>query len=47
MGTNTIHVQMQQTGQPPEEIATELAPGMNFGTDGMPAMPSGDDCCIQ
>ena len=49
-------IQMQQRGQPPQEIIDELAPGMSFGPDGLPSFgggaggggPGGDpDCCIQ
>jgi peroxin-19 len=29
---------MQETGQPPAEIVKELAPGLEFGKDGMPVM---------
>lgn len=29
---------MQETGQPPSEIVKELAPGLEFGDDGMPLM---------
>lgn len=31
---------MQECGKPPEEIIRELAPGLEFGTDGMPIMPN-------
>lgn len=35
-------VQMQQRGQPPQEIIDELAPGMAFGPDGLPTgIPGG------
>ncbi len=27
---------MQETGQPPAEVIKELAPGLEFGEDGMP-----------
>ena len=33
--------QMQQCGQPPQEIVDELAPGMQFGPDGLPSFGSG------
>jgi peroxin-19 len=29
---------MQETGQPPSEIIKELAPGLEFGPDGLPIM---------
>ncbi|KAI8822755.1 Pex19 protein [Chytriomyces cf. hyalinus JEL632] len=48
--------QMQEYGNPPEGVLTDLAPGMGVGADGMPAfpfpgMPGGGadgnpDCCI-
>jgi len=31
---------MQECGKPPEEIIRELAPGLEFGSDGMPVMPN-------
>lgn len=31
---------MQETGQPPAEIIKELAPGLEFGPDGMPMLPN-------
>ena len=31
---------MQECGQPPAEIIRELAPGLEFGKDGMPIMPN-------
>jgi len=31
---------MQECGKPPEEIIRELAPGLEFGSDGMPIMPN-------
>jgi len=31
---------MQECGQPPSEIIKELAPGLEFGPDGMPVMPN-------
>lgn len=31
---------MQETGQPPSEIVKDLAPGLEFGDDGMPVMPN-------
>lgn len=33
--------EMQECGQPPDEIVQELAPGMAFGSDGLPFLPSG------
>ena len=33
--------QMQQCGQPPQEIVDELAPGMQFGPDGLPSFGGG------
>ncbi|KAI7838883.1 hypothetical protein COHA_007349 [Chlorella ohadii] len=46
--------QMQQCGQPPQEIVDELAPGMQFGPDGLPSFggdeqlpPELRDCVIQ
>ncbi|EFN51810.1 hypothetical protein CHLNCDRAFT_54884 [Chlorella variabilis] len=46
---------MQQCGQPPQEIVDELAPGMQFGPDGLPTFGGGEeglppelkDCTIQ
>ena len=32
---------MQSFGSPPTEIMGDLPPGLNIGTDGMPAMPEG------
>ena len=32
--------EMQETGQPPVEIIKDLAPGLEFGADGMPVMPN-------
>lgn len=32
---------MQQCGQPPQEIVDELAPGMQFGPDGLPSFGGG------
>lgn len=32
--------QMQETGAPPESIIKELAPGLEFGPDGMPVLPN-------
>eukprot|EP00941_MAST-03F_sp_MAST-3F-sp1_P002432 g2432.t1 len=34
---------MQECGQPPAEIVKELAPGLQFGSDGMPIMPNMGD----
>ena len=34
--TSSLSLQMQQRGQPPQEIIDELAPGMTFGPDGLP-----------
>eukprot|EP00898_Chlorokybus_atmophyticus_P005852 jgi/Chlat1/6268/Chrsp44S09053 len=34
--------EMQDCGQPPQEIVKELAPGMEFGMDGMPKFNAGD-----
>lgn len=31
---------MQECGQPPADIVKELAPGLEFGPDGMPVMPN-------
>jgi peroxin-19 len=43
--------EMQQRGQPPQEIIDELAPGMTFGPDGIPqssSLPGNDgECCVQ
>ncbi|GAB4813856.1 hypothetical protein N2152v2_000902 [Parachlorella kessleri] len=33
--------QMQQCGQPPQEIVDELAPGMQFDSEGLPRFPGG------
>lgn len=33
-------LQMQETGAPPESIIKELAPGLEFGPDGMPVLPN-------
>ncbi len=30
---------MQQCGQPPPDIVTELAPGLEFDTQGLPLLP--------
>ncbi|PSC68797.1 Metal transporter Nramp3 [Micractinium conductrix] len=46
---------MQQCGQPPQEIVDELAPGMQFGSDGLPGFgaagedlpPGMADCAVQ
>ncbi|KAJ3384951.1 Peroxisome chaperone and import receptor [Chytriomyces hyalinus] len=45
--------QMQEYGNPPEGVLTDLAPGMGVGADGMPAFPfpglrpdANPDCCI-
>ncbi|KAJ3396691.1 hypothetical protein CcCBS67573_g09114 [Chytriomyces confervae] len=48
--------QMQEYGNPPEGVLTDLAPGMGVGADGMPAFPfpgmpgagpdGNPDCCI-
>ncbi|KAL4439713.1 hypothetical protein ABPG75_002714 [Micractinium tetrahymenae] len=35
--------QMQQCGQPPQEIVDELAPGMQFGPDGLPSFGGSDE----
>ena len=32
--------EMQQYGQPPEEIMKDLAPGLKFDEEGMPIMPN-------
>eukprot|EP00899_Mesostigma_viride_P018515 jgi/Mesvir1/26665/Mv20450-RA.1 len=37
--------QMQECGQPPEEIVKEMAPGMELGGDGLPKLGSAD-CSI-
>lgn len=34
--------EMQQRGQPPQEIIDELAPGLSFGPDGLPNVGGGD-----
>mmetsp|Transcript_9356 Transcript_9356/g.22524 ORF Transcript_9356/g.22524 Transcript_9356/m.22524 type:complete len:295 (+) Transcript_9356:123-1007(+) len=44
--------EVQACGQPPSEIVQELAPGMRFGSDGMPAFPSipgdsAESCAVQ
>jgi peroxin-19 len=41
-------LQMQACGQPPEEIVQDLAPGLAFGADGLPQLPTGarDKCVI-
>ena len=31
---------LQETGQPPREIVTKLAPGLDVGADGLPTIPS-------
>ncbi len=31
---------MQETGQPPADIVKELAPGLEFGPDGLPLLPN-------
>jgi peroxin-19 len=33
--------EMQECGQPPEEIVKDLAPNMAFGPDGLPVIPGG------
>ena len=40
--------QMQACGQPPDEIVQDLAPGLAFGDDGLPQLPSSatDKCTI-
>lgn len=46
-------MQMQQRGQPPQEIIDELAPGMSCGPDGLPVgggggnLPDPGNCSIQ
>ena len=35
---------MQECGQPPSEIIKDLAPGLEFGPDGMPVMVSRVPC---
>ena len=35
---NRPNQDMQECGQPPAEIIKELAPGLQFGPDGMPLM---------
>ncbi|KAJ3039067.1 hypothetical protein HDV00_012625 [Rhizophlyctis rosea] len=37
--------QMQECGNPPEEILQELAPGMEMGSDGLPKL-GGDSCSL-
>jgi peroxin-19 len=39
--------EMEQCGQPPEAIAAELIPGVEFGADGMPQLPSIDNFDIK
>lgn len=36
----TSYTQLQACGQPPAEIVKELAPGLEFGPDGMPLLPN-------
>ena len=36
-----LFLQMQQCGQPPQEIVDELAPGMQFDSEGLPRFPGG------
>ena len=44
--------EMQECGQPPQELLSALAPGASFGADGMPTLPGGmppelaEQCCI-
>lgn len=51
-------MQMQQRGQPPQEIIDELAPGLSFSPEGLPNFGGGGggsggvppelgDCCLQ
>lgn len=37
---HTTSTQLQACGQPPAEIVKELAPGLEFGPDGMPLLPN-------
>jgi hypothetical protein len=42
-----VDMQMQACGQPPDEIVQDLAPGLSFGEDGLPQLPSsGADNCV-
>jgi peroxin-19 len=40
MRLSELMQEMQETGQPPSEIVKELAPGLEFDGEGMPAMPN-------
>ncbi|CAL5228334.1 g11443 [Coccomyxa viridis] len=44
----TLIQEMQACGQPPDEIVQDLAPGLAFGDDGLPQLPSSatDKCTI-
>lgn len=39
-------MQMQQCGQPPEDIVKELAPGMSFDNEGLPKLPGDLSGCV-
>ncbi len=45
---DALPAQMQACGQPPDEIVQDLAPGLAFGEDGLPQLPSSatDKCTI-
>lgn len=41
---------MQACGSPPEELVSELSPGLSFDSDGLPTFGSNPDpaqCCLQ
>ncbi|CAK0785827.1 hypothetical protein CVIRNUC_009039 [Coccomyxa viridis] len=44
----TLIQEMQACGQPPDEIVQDLAPGLAFGADGLPQLPTSatDKCTI-
>jgi hypothetical protein len=39
-------VQIQELGPPPKEIMSELTPGMELDSDGLPVAPGGEQCNI-
>ena len=45
---SVLALQMQACGQPPDEIVQDLAPGLAFGADGLPQLPTSatDKCTI-
>jgi len=43
---NFADLQMQELGPPPKEIMSELAPGMELDSDGLPVAPGGEQCNV-